>query len=39
MVIVRAPAIEAQLLETIALLTINHQSQLATKAHRIVRAT
>ena len=38
MVIVRAPAIEAQLLETITLLTINHQSLIATKANRIVRA-
>ena len=38
MVIVRAPAIEAQLLETFALLTINHQSLIATKANRIVRA-
>ena len=35
---VRAPAIEAQLLETFALLTINHQSLIATKANRIVRA-
>ena len=38
MVIVRAPAIEAQLLETFALLTVNHQSLIATKANRIVRA-
>ncbi|MDO4812980.1 MAG: nicotinate phosphoribosyltransferase [Eubacteriales bacterium] len=38
MVIVRAPAIEAQLLETFTLLTINHQSLVATKANRIVRA-
>ena len=38
MVVVRAPAIEAQLLETIALLTVNHQSLIATKANRIVRA-
>ncbi|MDD5808433.1 MAG: nicotinate phosphoribosyltransferase [Oscillospiraceae bacterium] len=38
MVIVRAPAIEAQLLETFTLLTINHQSLIATKANRIVRA-
>ena len=35
---VRAPAIEAQLLETFLLLTINHQSLIATKANRIVRA-
>ena len=32
MVIVRAPAIEAQLVETFALLTVNHQSLIATKA-------
>jgi len=36
--IVRAPAIEAQLIETFLLLTINHQSLIATKANRIVRA-
>jgi len=35
---VRAPAIQAQLLETFLLLTINHQSLIATKASRIVRA-
>jgi nicotinate phosphoribosyltransferase len=35
---VRAPAIEAQILETFLLLTINHQSLIATKANRIVRA-
>lgn len=33
-----APAIEAQLIETFTLLTINHQSLIATKASRIVRA-
>ena len=33
---VRAPAIEAQLLETFLLLSINHQSLIATKASRIV---
>ena len=38
MVIVRAPAIEAQLVETFALLTVNHQSLIATKASRICRA-
>lgn len=38
MVIVRAPAIEAQLIETFTLLTINHQSLIATKANRVVRA-
>ena len=36
--IIRAPAIQAQLLETFLLLTINHQSLIATKANRIVRA-
>ncbi|MCL2081014.1 MAG: nicotinate phosphoribosyltransferase [Oscillospiraceae bacterium] len=35
---VRAPVIEAQLIETFALLTLNHQSLIATKANRIVRA-
>lgn len=35
---VRAPAIEAQLIETYVLLAINHQSLIATKANRIVRA-
>lgn len=38
MMIVRAPAIEAQLLETFLLMTMNHQSLIATKANRIVRA-
>jgi len=38
MVIVRAKAIEAQLVETFLLLTLNHQSLIATKASRIVRA-
>ncbi len=33
-----APAIEAQLIETYVLLSINHQSLIATKANRIVRA-
>ena len=37
-VTVRAPAIQAQLIETFTLLTINHQSLIATKANRIVRA-
>ncbi|MCH5297522.1 MAG: nicotinate phosphoribosyltransferase [Ruminococcus sp.] len=36
---VKAPAIEAQLIETFLLLTINHQSLIATKANRIVRAS
>lgn len=35
---VKAPAIEAQLIETFVLLTLNHQSLIATKANRIVRA-
>lgn len=35
---VRAPAIEAQLVETYVLLAMNHQSMIATKANRIVRA-
>ncbi len=35
---VRAPAIEAQFIETYLLLTINHQSLIATKSNRIVRA-
>ena len=35
---VRAPAIQAQLLETYVLLALNHQSLIATKANRIVRA-
>ena len=35
---VRAPAIEAQLIETFVLLTLNHQTLIATKANRIVRA-
>lgn len=35
---VRGPAMQAQFLETMLLLTINHQSLIATKANRIVRA-
>ncbi len=35
---VRAPAIEAQFIETYLLLCYNHQSLIATKANRIVRA-
>ncbi|MEE0874100.1 MAG: nicotinate phosphoribosyltransferase [Ruminococcus sp.] len=35
---VKAPAIEAQLIETFVLLCLNHQSLIATKANRIVRA-
>ncbi len=37
-VIVRGPALQAQLVETMVLLTINHQSLIATKANRLVRA-
>ena len=37
-VTVRGPAIEAFLVETMVLLTVNHQSLIATKANRIVRA-
>ena len=37
-VTVVAPVIEAQLVETALLLEINHQSLIATKASRIVRA-
>ena len=36
--IVRAPAIQAQFIETFLLLTLNHQSLIATKSNRIVRA-
>jgi len=35
---VAGPIIEAQFIETMLLLTINHQSLIATKANRIVRA-
>jgi nicotinate phosphoribosyltransferase len=35
---VKGPVIQAQLVETMILLTINHQSLIATKANRIVRA-
>lgn len=38
LITVRAPAIEAQLIETYLLLALNHQSLIATKANRIVRA-
>lgn len=37
-VTVKGPAIQAQLLETMLLIAINHQSLIATKAHRIVSA-
>lgn len=38
LIVVRGPAIQAQLLETMLLLIINHQTLIATKASRIVRA-
>ncbi len=37
-IVVRGPVIQAQFLETMILLTVNHQSLIATKANRIVRA-
>lgn len=37
-VTVRGPLIQAQFVETMILLTINHQSLIATKSNRIVRA-
>lgn len=36
---VKGPIIQAQLIETMLLLTINHQSLIATKANRIVKAS
>jgi putative nicotinate phosphoribosyltransferase len=38
LVTVRGPVIQAQFVETMILLIINHQSLIATKANRIVRA-
>ncbi len=38
LVIVRGPAIQAQFVETMILLTINYQTLIATKANRIARA-
>ena len=38
LVVVRGPIIQAQFLETMILLTINHQSLIATKTNRIVRS-
>ncbi|MGN0641535.1 MAG: nicotinate phosphoribosyltransferase [Huintestinicola sp.] len=38
LVIVKGPAIQAQFVETMLLLTINHQCLIATKAARIVKA-
>ncbi|WP_308553605.1 nicotinate phosphoribosyltransferase [uncultured Peptoniphilus sp.] len=37
-IIVKGPIMQAQMLETMILLTINHQSMVATKANRIVTA-
>ena len=37
LVTIKAPMIEAQLLETVLLLMINHQSLIATKTNRIVK--
>lgn len=37
-VTVEGPCIEAQLIETLLLVTLNHQSLIATKANRVVRA-
>ena len=37
-VTIRGPVIQAQLVETMVLLTINHQSLVTTKANRMVRA-
>lgn len=39
LVIVRGPAIQAQFLETMLLLTVNFQTLIATKTNRIVRAS
>ena len=38
LVTVRGPLIQAQFVETMILLTVNHQSLIATKSNRIVRA-
>lgn len=37
-VTIKGPVIEAQFIETMLLLSVNHQSLIATKANRIVRA-
>lgn len=39
LITVRGPIIQAQLIETMLLLTINHQTLIATKANRVVRAS
>ncbi len=38
LITVKGPALQAQFIETMILLTINHQSLIATKANRIVRS-
>ncbi len=38
LITVRAKSIDAQLIETMLLLTVNHQSLIATKSNRVVRA-
>lgn len=38
LITVRGPAIQAQLIETMVLLTINHQTMITTKANRICKA-
>ncbi len=38
LMIVRGPAIQAQFIETFVLMTINHQSLIATKASRLARS-
>ena len=38
LMVVRAPAIQAQFIETFVLMTINHQSLIATKASRLARS-
>lgn len=38
LMVVRGPMLQAQIIETMLLLCINHQSLIATKANRIVRA-
>lgn len=37
-IVVKGPIIQAQMIETMLLLTINHQSLIATKTNRIVRS-
>ena len=37
-IVVKGPAVQAQLVETVTLLIANHQSLIATKANRIARA-